>query len=121
MEVRLAARLGPGLVPEKTAIPTETSVSPNDNDAVVAAESINVWPDEAAETMFMADARTRGEPAEISAGAATEAAEETDTRGLPPLDGLVQRIPAEVREALDDLFRAKFTAVRRVPRKALKE
>jgi hypothetical protein len=32
----------------------------------------------------------------------------------------VKRIPPEVREVLDDLFRAKFTAVRRVPKKSLK-
>ena len=121
MEACLVARLGPGAVPEKAAIRTEIGASVNDGDAVIADESTNVWPDEAAETMFMADARTRGEPAELSAGAATEAAEELDSRGLPPIDGLVQRIPPEVREALDDLFRAKFTTVRRVPRKALKE
>ena len=35
-------------------------------------------------------------------------------------DDLVQRIPAEVRDTLEDLFRAKFTLVRRVPRRALK-
>jgi hypothetical protein len=34
---------------------------------------------------------------------------------LPPLDELVARIPAPVREILDDLFRARFTTVRRVP------
>jgi hypothetical protein len=30
------------------------------------------------------------------------------------LDELIQRVPASVREALDDLFRAKFTSVRRL-------
>jgi len=39
---------------------------------------------------------------------------------LPPLDELVARIPHAVREALDDLFRAKFTTVRQVPLSALK-
>jgi hypothetical protein len=32
---------------------------------------------------------------------------------LPPLDELVARVPAPVRGILDDLFRAKFTGVRR--------
>jgi hypothetical protein len=32
---------------------------------------------------------------------------------LPPLDELVGRVPAGVREILDNLFRAKFTSVRR--------
>jgi hypothetical protein len=41
-------------------------------------------------------------------------AERPESRDLPALDGLVARVPAEIRHALDDLFRAKFTAVRRV-------
>jgi hypothetical protein len=39
---------------------------------------------------------------------------------LPPLDELVKRIPPEVRETLEDLFRARFVTVKRVPKKALK-
>jgi hypothetical protein len=34
---------------------------------------------------------------------------------LPGLDELVARIPDPVREALDELFRARFIAVRRYP------
>ena len=33
---------------------------------------------------------------------------------LPALDELVARVPPAVRGLLDDLFRAKFTSVRRV-------
>jgi hypothetical protein len=44
--------------------------------------------------------------------------EETPAK-LPPLDELVQRIPSEVRELMDELFRAKFVRVQRVPKKAL--
>jgi hypothetical protein len=85
--------------------------------------SINVWPDEAAEASFMAEARERGEPvASVSLPAAVkEAVDETDPGHLPSLEELVQRIPAEVREALDDLFRAKFTTVRRLPKKSLNQ
>gem|GEM_PF-4436036 len=32
---------------------------------------------------------------------------------LPPLEQLVERVPASVRAVLDDLFRARFTSVRR--------
>jgi hypothetical protein len=32
----------------------------------------------------------------------------------------MKRLAPEVRETLDDLFRAKFTGVRRVPKKFLK-
>mgnify|MGYP001546513336 CR=1 FL=1 len=77
----------------------------------------NVWPDANAEAAFMAEARERGEPV---ATVPAETIEETPTTNLPPLDELVKRLPPEVRETLDDLFRAKFIAVRRVPKGALK-
>ena len=77
----------------------------------------NAWPDERAEAAMLSELGSRGE---LATPAATEAVEETETRNLPPLDELVKRIPPEVREALDDLFRAKFTTVRRMPQKALK-
>jgi len=47
-------------------------------------------------------------------------AEPADTKPLPALVDLVNRIPPEVREALEDLFRARFVTVKRVPAKALK-
>jgi hypothetical protein len=34
---------------------------------------------------------------------------------LPPVEDLVDRIPQPVRDALEDLFRARFTSVRRLP------
>jgi hypothetical protein len=40
---------------------------------------------------------------------------------LPALDIMVARIPAEVRGALDDLFRVKFTGVVRIPANSLKQ
>jgi hypothetical protein len=36
------------------------------------------------------------------------------------MEELVKRIPSESRDLLDELFRAKFTGVKRVPAKALK-
>ena len=48
-------------------------------------------------------------------------AEEEDNEGksvpLPDVDALVARLPAEVRETLDELFRARFVAVKKLPRK----
>ena len=76
--------------------------------------------DEAAESAFLAEARERGEPVASKSPAST-AGEETSDVPLPPLDELVQRIPAEVRDTLEDLFRARFTTVKRVPKKALKQ
>ncbi len=43
----------------------------------------------------------------------------TDGKPLPSLDALVARLPAEVRETMETLFRARFTKVTRVPRSAL--
>jgi hypothetical protein len=77
----------------------------------------NVWPDEAAESAFIAEARDRGET--VTAAPASAAVEESDGKNLPSLDALVKRLSPEVRETLDDLFRAKFVSVRRVPKKAL--
>jgi hypothetical protein len=81
------------------------------------------WPDEAAESAMVSELRGRGEvvapPA--AAGDAAEAADETEPKGaLPPLDELVNKIPAEVRDTLEDLFRARFVTVKRMPKKALK-
>ena len=86
-------------------------------------ESINVWPDETAEASFLAEARERGETvvaAKPTGAADTDSEDEASAKILPPLDTLIGRLSPEVRETLDDLFRAKFTAVRRVPKKALK-
>lgn len=39
---------------------------------------------------------------------------------LPPMDDLIKRIPAPARAALDELFRANFVTVKRIPQSALK-
>ncbi len=75
------------------------------------------WPDDSAEAAFLADARERGEV--VVAARPAEPAEENESTPLPSLNDLVQRIPPEVREALEDLFRARFVAVKRVPKKVL--
>lgn len=86
------------------------------------SESTNVWNDEAAESAFRAEARERGEPVRASRSAIELVDENNseDRKNLPSLDELVKRLSPEVRETLDDLFRAKFTTVRRMPVKALK-
>jgi hypothetical protein len=75
---------------------------------------------------MVSELRDRGETnsPQRSAAAATEtadAAEEAEPKGaLPPLDELVNKIPAAVRDTLEELFRAKFVTVKRVPKKAFK-
>ena len=76
-------------------------------------------PGEEAEASFLAEARERGENV-ASVAAALAAAESEDEKGaLPPLEELVQKLPAELRETLDDLFRAKFVKVIRVRKRDL--
>lgn len=97
------------------------ATEPEESSVAVADEVPPATVDEVAESAFLAEARERGETVRPSPSAvAVEAVEETDPKSLPPLDALVQRIPAEVRETLDDLFRARFVRVQRIPRRALK-
>jgi hypothetical protein len=92
--------------------------TPPDVAAVVAPEPSSGSSDEMAESAFLAEARERGEV--VKPAAEVDAVEEVDAKPLPALDELVARIPPEVRDTLEDLFRARFVTVKRVPRKALK-
>jgi hypothetical protein len=84
-------------------------------DAALHPEPEAPWPGSTDEASFLADQRVSG--IIPPAGSANEP---TDLSPLPSLEELVQRIPAEARAALDDLFRAKFSGVRRVSKKSLK-
>ena len=98
---------------EQAPEPMEAAVA-----TMPASEGEPSWPDESAEAAFLGEARERGEV--VVPKKAEDVAEETTAKPLPALDALVERIPAEVRDVLEDLFRAKFVAVKRVPKKALK-
>jgi len=45
---------------------------------------------------------------------------ESDRQAAPAMDELVERIPVGVRDLLDELFRARFVRVSRVPAALLK-
>jgi hypothetical protein len=103
------------------AVPSDAA----DAADVATAESVDANPDSApliaddvAESAFRAEARERGEA--VVPKPAADVPDEAEKKPLPPLNDLVNRIPPEVRETLDELFRAKFITVRRVPRNALK-
>ncbi len=85
-------------VREVIAADDESTVWPEGSTAVVIAEAPVVMP-------------------------ATGQAVLSDVSGgpLPALDLMVRRIPPSVREALDDLFRVKFTAVTRVTDRELRK
>ncbi len=96
-----------------------TSLSERESSFPTEEESPAVWPDESAESSFLAEARSRGEA--VSAPKPVEEnVDEAETKPLPPLNELVDRIPAEVRDALEDLFRARFVRVKRMPKSAFK-
>jgi hypothetical protein len=130
LEARLQGALqGPQVTSDKLQVPRESAAEVVEEDVVVAQtgsiervgdaalhpEADAPWPGMADEASFLAEQRVQGivPPAGV-------ANEPTDLSPLPSLDELVQRIPAEARAALDDLFRAKFTSVRRVSKKSLK-
>ncbi len=77
-----------------------------------------VGPGEAEESAFLAEQRLANPPPPIAAIGAIEADEENVA--LPPMDDLIRRIPASAREVMDQLFRAKFIAVKRMPAPAFK-
>jgi hypothetical protein len=68
------------------------------------------WPDETQESSFLSESASRQE-APLPPGA--REAPSGPSEKLPALDSLVARVPPEVLGLLDDLFRAKFTGVRR--------
>ncbi len=51
----------------------------------------------------------------------TEAAETLDGGPLPELEDMIAKVPQDLQEKLDDLFRAKFQTVKRVPAAVLKD
>jgi hypothetical protein len=81
-------------------VQAETTADPGDAE----------WPDESDESQFLGAAAGGDGPPDPGSGppAAAEAGERP-----PPLEELVARVPADIRAVLDDLFRARFTGVRR--------
>lgn len=70
------------------------------------------------EAAFLAQERENGyAPAPAASRPGGEAEPVSD---LPPLEDLVKRIPPATRDVMEELFRAKFVTVRRIPRSALK-
>ena len=110
-------------VQAETASATAPAGNPREDGGAGDGE-VPEWPDEAVEVAMLAEQRERdGEPPARPARPekpAAEPAEDDAAVPLPKLEALIERIPPEVRETLDELFRARFTSVQRVPRQALK-
>ena len=70
-----------------------------------------IGPAEAEESAFLAEQQAN--PPKVAAISLSEAEEKN--LPLPPMDELIHRIPASTRELMDQLFRAKFITVKRLP------
>jgi hypothetical protein len=80
-------------------------------------EPARQWPGEAEEASFLSGEREQpanSAPIPIVTPAPSAAPGILTPGETPPLEELVERIPSEVRQALDELFRAKFTRATRV-------
>jgi hypothetical protein len=82
------------------------------------------WPSAADEAAFIGGEKEQGRPVPKAGDALTlrQEAEQAEAAlgPLPSIDALIARIPAEARETLEDLFRPKFTGVKRVSKDVLK-
>lgn len=69
------------------------------------------------EAAFLAQEREMG----IVTPALMHAESPPEEKGsLPPMEDLVKRIPMPTRDLMEELFRAKFVTVKRIPQSALK-
>jgi hypothetical protein len=95
---------------------------PSAETSIPSDEGAPVGPSETEESAFIAEQR-EAEAAFSSPVAAQKREAEVDAdpaAPLPPLEDLVNRIPTPARDLLEELFRAKFVTVKRVPKSALK-
>lgn len=102
-----------------------TALAPNDvgsdESELPAEDGAPVGPNEGEEASFLAEQRIASGVASAPGPRTKERSDDPEPAGsLPPLEDLVNRIPAATRALLDELFRAKFVTVKRVPKSALK-
>lgn len=110
-----SAETGAGAPPREAvavAMPAENGETPPED------EGAPIGPSETEEMAFLGEQRA----AEPAGGTPEPPANGGENGGaLPPLEELMQQIPREARDLLDELFRAKFVGVRRVRQKDLKQ
>jgi hypothetical protein len=82
-------------------------------------EGAPVGPSESEEGSFLAEQRSAAIP-ESQPAVRRTAPDEESGPPLPALDKLVERIPAATRDVMEELFRARFVTVKRIPKSALK-
>jgi hypothetical protein len=104
--------------PAREEAPAEATEAIPPEAVTLEDDTPSFWPDAAAEEMYLVEQKSQNRTVVPPAGAPEETVEPSSP--LPPLDELVKRIPGPVRETLDELFRAKFVKVQRVPKSALR-
>ncbi len=75
------------------------------------------WPSDEAEALARAEASDRGESLQATPVPPEE--EEPEKSALPDLNQLVERLPASLKETLEDLFRARWSRVARFKKRDL--
>ena len=86
-------------------------------DAIALVEEAPVGPSSEEEAAFLAT-EGGGDSLPLAVSPASDAGD--DTGDLPPMEDLVTRIPGATRELIEELFRARFITVKRIPKAALK-
>ena len=108
---RAAASKAAAPAPAEVEVPADDSEGPE-------------WPDEAVESAMRAEHTERDDSSVLAPAKSVKADRagdpEEDAAPLPTLDALIEQIPPAVRDTLEELFRARFTSVQRVPKAALK-
>lgn len=99
--------------------PKAPSPEPRAEEPSIATVDAPVGPSPEEEASFLSE-QSFQEAASAPISVAAKAEPEEPVGALPPLDDLIKRIPAPARELMDELFRAKFVTVKRVPKSALK-
>ena len=108
MEDRLAVVLPVALAPVTAAVTADAGPVPDDETTQ--------WP-EGTTAVEVAKAPVE----DVSASEFAAPRPSAPDAPLPALEAMVARIPANVRETLDELFRVKFINVQRLPTSSLKE
>jgi hypothetical protein len=86
-------------------------------EAIAPADDAPVGPSSEEEAAFLAR-EGGGAPVPLVVSSTSDA--EDDTGELPPMEDLITRIPGATRELMEQLFRARFITVKRIPKTALK-
>lgn len=106
------------------AVPQQTKAAPVEEEEEAGSVAAAGEPERRSETEEAPDADDmvwpEGAVARETPVAEPPASATIEDAPLPKLDELTKRIPPQVLETLDELFRARFVAVRRTPAKSLK-